>query len=70
MDLYSLIICMQISTNRVLHRNVTVFKVIVTNFYWAHYEVGKNKWQNVNRRPYHEHIFMKQKFSFPVRLCM
>ena len=22
-----------------------------------------NKWQNVNRCPYHEHIFMKQNFS-------
>ena len=22
-----------------------------------------NKWQNVNRRPYHEHIFLKQIFS-------
>ena len=42
--------------------------------------MGKNKWQNVNRRPYHDHIFIKQKKSgnfcrvpkkkSPVRLCI
>ena len=29
----------------------------------AYFEVSKNKWQNVNGRPNHEHIFMKQNFS-------
>ena len=28
-----------------------------------YYEVDDNKWQNVNCRPYHEPIFMKQNFS-------
>ena len=43
---------------------MTLFSVIVIYIFcflsilW----VGKNKWQNVNRRPYHEHIFMKQTF--------
>ena len=33
----------------------------ISKFPKPYCEVGKNKWQN--RRPYHEHIFLKQNFS-------
>ena len=41
---------------------MTVFKIKLTFFIsQVYYEVGE-KWQNVNRRPNHEHAFMKQNF--------
>ena len=49
----------------VLQRNISVFKIIATIFLIseAYYGAGKSEWQNINRRPNHEHIFMKSNFS-------
>ena len=61
MDLYCLINCIPKSTNRFTQKcdcfqnNFEIFL-----FLKHYYEVGKNNWQNVNRRPNYEHIFLKQ----------
>ena len=63
MDFYSLIRCIPMSTNR-FTQWCDCFQSQSENFLFLkhYYKVLKNKWQNVNRLPYHEHIFMKQNF--------
>ena len=54
MDFYSLISCVSISTNRFTDK-CDCFQNQYDNFF-----LYLEHMQNVNRRPNHEHIFMKQ----------